>query len=365
MYTAIDKAGRGIARKCLLRDATGSVRDLPLLPSMATKSAFGFVVLMACVTPVDETVTDQTIVGGSQATTTDFPTVVALQHGNGNWFCSGVLVDKDWVMTAASCFDNTNATQVRLGDANIADGTVSGQTITVTEIRKHPSFDINATVWSHDVALLKLATSVTDRTPTPIRRDAMTVGASITQAGFGTNNNNGSGGGVLRSLTSTSIDCAGAGDSGITNANLLCFNAADGTGSCDGDGGAPAFITGTTGRIVVGVGSGGTESSCTQGLDIYTSLTAELAFIDTVIPPVTTPPGNPPSPPPGGNPDPGSTDTPRDPNAPDGDGRGPSQAVGCSSSGTSSGWLMVLGVVFALVRRRRTQRRGTIARATE
>ena len=331
---------------------------------MAMKSAFGFVVLMACVTPVDESVTDQAIIGGTQATTTDFPTVVALQQGNGNWFCSGVLVNKDWVMTAASCFDNTNTTQVRLGDANVADGTTTGQTITVTEIRKHPSFDINSSVWSHDVALLKLATSVTDRTPSQIRRTAMTVGAAITQAGFGTNNTNGGGGGVLRSLATTSIDCAGAGDGGITNANLLCFNAADGNGSCDGDGGAPAFIAG----VVAGVGSGGTGNSCTQGIDIFTSLTAELAFIDTVIPPVTTPPPtDPPSPPPGGgNPDPGSTDpnTPRDPNAP-GDGRGPTTAVGCSSSGTSSSWLMVLGVVFALVRRRRTHRRGTIACATE
>src|SRR5689334_8709561 len=76
-----------------------------------------FLVLAACVTgesAPDESSLEQDIVGGTQASTTEFSVVVGLLHGNNNWFCTGVLVDKDWVLTAASCFDNTNATQIRL-----------------------------------------------------------------------------------------------------------------------------------------------------------------------------------------------------------------------------------------------------------
>jgi len=321
---------------------------------MNTKlSSLGFVVLTACVTTPLEGELDQEIIGGQQATSTDFPTVVALQQGNGNWFCTGVLVDKDWVLTAASCFDNNNAVQVRIDDSNLTDGTVSGKTIDVAEKHLHPSFNINSNTWIHDVAVLKLAQSVTDRTPTTIHRDPMTVGTSFTQAGFGVNNNNGNGGGVLRSLTTSSIDCAGANDSGISNTNVLCFNAADGNGSCYGDGGAPALIGSGTGREVVGLASGGTGSSCTSGYDIYTALSAELSFIDTYVPHTTPPPSDPPT----GNP------PPDDPPPPDGDPRDPGSgsdtgghhavARGCNAGGGGSAPLLLLAIGAPLFRRRR------------
>lgn len=331
---------------------------------MTPRQALPLVLLMACVTSPDEGAIGQDIVGGTSATTTDYPTVVALQHGNGNWFCTGVLVDKDWVLTTASCFPDNTATQARIGDSNLTDGTTSGLTINIAEIHKHPQFSLSDSVWRHDVAVLKLATSVTDRTPSPISRTAAGLGTQITQAGFGTNNNNGGGGGILRSLSTSNLDCAQAGDNGITNANLLCFNAGDGTGSCNGDGGAPAFVTTTAGRAVAGVASGGTGNSCTSGLDIYTSLAAELAFIDTKVPvqtttPPTNPPTNPPTTPPADNPG-GSgsgsgsgTTGGRDPGS---DGHGKLQAVGCDSTGSRGSALVVVGLVIAFRRRRSRQR---------
>lgn len=322
---------------------------------MTTKLAL-LVSLIGCVAPADEGVIDQAIVGGTRATSTDFPTVVALQHGAGNWFCSGTLVDKDWVLTAASCFDDNTATQVRIGDADVTDGTTTGVTIAVTEIRRHPQFSFSDTVWRHDVAVLKLATSVTDRTPTPIQRTVATVGTSITQAGFGESNNSGDGGGQLRSLVTATVDCATAGDSGVTNANLLCFNAADGTGSCYGDGGAPSLTGSGSARAVAGVSSGGTGSSCTSGLDLYTSLAAELAFIDLYVPvPATPTTPTTPTPPPN-NPD-GSGSGSSDPRDPTDDGkRGPARAVGCSTGGDAGG-VAVLGIALVAFARRRFRRR--------
>jgi uncharacterized protein (TIGR03382 family) len=332
---------------------------------MRTRTALPFVLLLGCIAPDDDVTTvDQAIVGGQTATTTDFPTVVGIQR-NGETICTGVLVDKDYVLSAASCFDNTSNVTLRIGDSNLTDGTAQGLTLTAATIYKHPQFSYSDAVWRHDIAVVKLSQAVTTVPPTAIRRDATALGAQITQAGFGANNNNGNGEGVLRSLATTNIDCGQAGDSGITNANLLCFNAGDGNGGCFGDGGSPSFVAGTGGaRIVVGVGSGGTGSSCTSGLDIHTSLVPELGFIDQYVPvPQGTQPTPPPPPPtdtPPSNPEaPGGSGPGRDPgagSAGDGDGRGAVRAVSCNAGGDAGG-VTALGLAIAAVLRRRRRPR--------
>jgi hypothetical protein len=62
--------------------------------SMPNRRSLLFVLLTACVTPMAEGEIEQGIIGGTQTTTTAFSTVVGLQHGAGNWFCTGVLVHK-------------------------------------------------------------------------------------------------------------------------------------------------------------------------------------------------------------------------------------------------------------------------------
>lgn len=300
--------------------------------------------MTACVAPVDEARLDQQLVGAAQATPAEFPTVVGLLSGGNNWFCTGVLVDKDWVMTAANCFENASTAQVRLDDGTLGDS--GGTTIAVTEIRKHPEFNINSTTWNHDIAMLKLATPVTDRTPSAIRRDPVALATQVTQVGYGVRDNNNNGGGQLRSLSTTSVDCAQAGEGGITNANLLCFDASDGTGSCYGDGGAPSLVGPT--KVVAGLGSGGTDNSCTRGLDVYTAISAELPFIDSVLPQATTPPTDPTTPT-----DPTNPDAPGDPVDPDDDDTDhPPQIHGCSTGG-STGGLFAIGLALLALRRRR------------
>lgn len=309
----------------------------------ATRSLL-LLLMAACVAPLGEGEVTQSIVGGTQATTSQYPTVVGLLEGGNNWFCTGVLVDKDYVLTSASCFEGiTGQVQVRFDDATIDDN--GGTTVAVTAINKHPHFDINSTTWSHDIAMLKLATSVTDRTPSPLHREAVPTATQVTQVGFGVRDNNGNGGGQLRSLATSTIDCGQAGDAGVSNANLLCFDAGDGTGSCYGDGGAPAFV----GGAVAGLGSGGTSSSCTSGLDLYTALAAELPFIGDFL----TTPTDPTDP---TNPTPPPTDTPEDsPTDPDTDGDDNERRLvpvsGCSTGGSGGG--LFLGLAAFLVRRRR------------
>lgn len=320
-----------------------------MLQGLTMRPAQSLVLILftACVTQPDEGQAQQALVGGTTASTATYKTLVGLQHGNGNWFCTGTLIDKDYVLTSASCFDQDSdkTTQVRFDDDDISNDS-GGIVVTVSEVHKHPEYSTNSTMWNHDVAILKLATSVTDRTPTGIHREAAPIGTSVMQVGFGRNSNNG-GGGKLRSLSTSNLDCGQVGDGAIVNDNDLCFDANDGTGSCSGDGGAPAFM----GSEVAAVASGGTDNSCTDGYDIYTSLAAELTFIDTfVTPPTPTDPTTPPD----DTGDPTDTGGPRHPGGDDtGSGRHPPAAMGCNAGG-ASGFGALLGLaLLAVVRPRR------------
>lgn len=316
--------------------------------------ALGALAVPACVAaPVDTDSRSQAIIGGQTTTTATFKTAVALENAPGQWFCTGTLIDKDWVLTAAHCMENETVgnLNIRLDDDNIND-TTGGIVVAVSEIHANPSFNFQD--WDNDIALLKLATSVTDRAPTPISRDPVAFATSVTEVGYGDADNNGGGAGRLRKLVTPTVDCAMANDPGITNANLLCFNASDGTASCYGDSGGPAFVTVGGALQVAGITSGGTGNDCTQGWDLYTSVNGELAFIDQIM--LGTPPPNPdPDPDPNQDPDPMNPDpmNPQDDNSM----TDPGDDGGCAAGG-SGGGLIFAGAALATVLATR-RRRGT------
>jgi secreted trypsin-like serine protease len=226
---------------------------------------------------------EQAIIGGTTTSTTTYPTVVALENSPGNWFCTGTLIDKDWVLTAAHCVvgETAASVHVRFDDDNIND-TAGGTVVDAAEVHGDPAYNEND--WDNDIAVIKLAHSVTDRTVTPVHRAAIAIGDTVTEVGYGDSDANGNGAGILRKLDTPTVDCAMAQDPTIVNANLLCFNAHDGNTSCYGDSGGPAFTPVGSGFEVAGVTSGGTGNTCTQGWDLYTSVAAEIAFVDQYVP---------------------------------------------------------------------------------
>ncbi len=309
---------------------------------MSRISQLGWCVLIApaCVTSPQETIAEQSIVGGQTAQPADFPTVVALENSPGNWFCTGTLIDKDWVLTAAHCVEGETAANlsIRFDDANIND-TTGGKVVAVAEIHGHPGY-VEAN-WDNDIALIKLATSVTDREPTPVHRPIVASATTVIEVGYGDADINGNGAGILRKLSTPTIDCATTQDPTISGANVLCFDASDGNASCYGDSGGPAFITVNGKLLVAGITSGGTQDSCTAGFDLYTSVAGELAFVDQYLAGGPGPDPDPePDPDPMPDPDPQPDPDPKEASA------------GCHTGGGTNGGIVMIALVGLLARRR-------------
>lgn len=110
------------------------------------------------------------LVNGTSATTTQVPWQAALfaqnSRGEAGYVCSGSLIDKQWVLTAAHCFNLDTINRQPITDYYIAVGTVDLEQITSSDrlIRVdrqiiYPAY--NATLnLDNDIALLRLAQPV-------------------------------------------------------------------------------------------------------------------------------------------------------------------------------------------------------------
>ncbi|XP_066497915.1 prostasin-like [Hoplias malabaricus] len=100
------------------------------------------------------------IVGGQNATPGSWPWQVSLQI-NGFHFCGGSLINSDWVLTAAHCFESFTASQVTvfLGEQSLGIPTSNVVSRSVTRVIINPSY--SSVTNDNDIALLQLNSSVT------------------------------------------------------------------------------------------------------------------------------------------------------------------------------------------------------------
>lgn len=222
---------------------------------------------------------EQPILGGTQATVGQYPSVVAIEVGGG--LCTGTLIDKDWVLTAAHCLAGVSPTgaRVHFGTVNLTKS--GGNIVTSAAVYPKPTFNESA-LGSNDIGLIKLSKSVTDIAPLPVNLYAnqAPIGVHVTMVGFGATGAGATGSvGVEYVVEQTSTSCAAYSE---MDANLLCFNQTSGTGKCNGDSGGPSFAM-INGRMTqVGITSFGDNNCTSFGADTRTD--AEKAYLLQYIP---------------------------------------------------------------------------------
>jgi secreted trypsin-like serine protease len=233
------------------------------------------------------------IVGGDEVAANDpiaaTTVFISGEEDEGTYFCSGSLIDQDMVVTAAHCVQGALdgslriifTRQVTFGD----DGT---PTLTDSSPEVHPvygsvfnpQYDPNyAGADQHDIAVIRFKGNLPDgyKTATMLNASvALTANETVTLAGYGTTQPDGSdSGGELRK-----VDVQIASMLGKTE---VVLDQSQGKGACFGDSGGPAFVT-TSGQLLLwGLTNRAYPDNVTDCAheSVYTRITAYSDFVSS------------------------------------------------------------------------------------
>lgn len=287
------------------------------------------------------------IVNGEE--TSDYPATVSLASDAYSLqsFCSGTLIHKRWVLTAAHCLENVESTVGPLSSLKIIFGpsiTNSDDEIGWDEYHYHPNY--NGSQFDWDIGLVKLSKAKEDVDPMVLNDEELDdswIDTELRFVGYGVTSDAAQDAGVKRT-TMLPVDDFDS---------QFVYTGAPNTNTCYGDSGGPGYEITDEGLEVAGIVSYG-EGGCMNGQRTANTNVAE--FIDWISEYVT-PELEHPAPELGGGGDGGlGLGVGRDlSDSPFGSDRAGSGAqLGCTTtSGPSSVWLALLTL---LAMRRATRR---------
>ena len=247
------------------------------------------------VAPVDAT---SKILGGVQAAPGAWPWIAALLYADDPsvfyaQFCSGVLIDQRWVLTAAHCVQGMSASEIQVAVGAWDLTKFTGSRTPVKSIRIHPQY--SSTSLYNDIALVELGV------PSPVAPIALFSGESadntppsllgklVTVLGWG-----------LADTTTTwyypeilrQVNLPVVADSTCDaiytypiSPAQFCAGYYEGKDACEGDSGGPAVVQVDGAWVHAGIVSAGV--SCQEYFGWYgkyTRTSAQLSFIRQSVP---------------------------------------------------------------------------------
>uniref|UniRef100_A0A672MVP3 Trypsin-2-like n=1 Tax=Sinocyclocheilus grahami TaxID=75366 RepID=A0A672MVP3_SINGR len=222
------------------------------------------------------------IVGGEDATAGSWPWQVSIQStAFGGHFCGGSLINKDWVLSAAHCFQSSLGTiRIYLGRQS-QSGSNPNEVFRTASVINHP--DYYDLTHDNDIALLKLSSSVTFTNY--IR--------PVCLAAAGTLQSEGSSPDKLQEVmipVVSSSDCDDAYGGSITS-NMICAGLLNegGKDSCQGDSGGPLVTRNGSLWIQSGVVSFGIGCADPRYPGVYARISQYQDWITSTI--GSNPPG--------------------------------------------------------------------------
>ena len=246
------------------------------------------------------------IYGGSAPDSAEHGAVVALhQLTNGGSsvyvqpFCTGTLVTKNVVVTAAHCLDNakggknfkemsTASLGIYVGDDPSLD--IIDHLYLVTDLQIHTSYSRSAL--TNDIAILTLSSEITesvtpvDNLPASTGFTSSDVGMTINFAGFGETETGSSGVKLQVDGELGGLGCSVSGcPSGGSTSTQVSYEQGSGDGPCFGDSGGPMFVDRSGTTYLAGVTSYG-DANCTvygvsTRVDAYEGWIASYVGTDT------------------------------------------------------------------------------------
>lgn len=234
------------------------------------------------------------IIGGKEVPEGGYPECCLIgtidSQGSIKWFCSGILVKRGIVLTAAHCNNENQNYIVALNTIN-SQLTTNAELIIAKETYPHPDYKKNN--YGFDLCAIVLSKNSTVQPIEIASSEEIGNATSNTLVGFGHNNLSGTAGfGKKREVDVAikSIQRSPEQDLSIDehkygfNSNLEFVAGGNGYDSCKGDSGGPAYINVEGTRKLAGITARAAKDkrvNCGDG-GIYTRIDKYIDFINNI-----------------------------------------------------------------------------------